>query len=89
MNPINFKEANTKFGPPKELAESQCLTIPAHVTRAHGGSVDGAEIVVVAWEPTAEERERIITGSPIFISMIGGLSPHYLTTSFSEAINPA
>ena len=89
MTPIKFKEANTRFGPPADLAESQCMTIPAFVGKVHGGSVDGSSIVVVAWQPTAEELGQLAAGKPIYISMIGGLAPHFLTTDFEQAIKPA
>jgi hypothetical protein len=89
MTPIKSKEANTQFGPPPGLAESQCMTIPAFVGKVQGGSVDGCDIVVVAWQPSAEELGQLAAGKPIFISMIGGLAPHFLTTDFEQAIKPA
>jgi len=89
MTPINFPEANTQYGPPKDMTESQVATIPAFAGEVRSGSCDGVHIVVVAWTPTAEELRDIMDGKPIFISMFGGLAPHYLTTSFEQAINVA
>lgn len=89
MTPVKFPEANSRFGPPEDLAESQCMTIWAYSGTVAGGSVDGAHQVVVAWLPDEQERKRIADGGPIFLSVIGGLPPHYLSTSFAEAIKPA
>jgi hypothetical protein len=89
MNPITFPEANAKFGPPSDLKESQCMTIPAFQGIVQGGSVDGCLLVVVAWKPSPEEVRQIAAGAPIFISMIGGLAPHFLTTHFQNAIKPS
>lgn len=89
MNPIEFPEANTIFGPPKELSESQCLRICAYVGEVKQGSVDGVGIAVVAWQPDARDINRIINGHPIFLTTLGGLPPHFLSTDFNSAINPA
>lgn len=89
MTPVHFTEVNTRFGPPPELEESQCMTIPAFVGSVTGGSCDGSSMVVVAWKPTEEELAELNAGNPIFVSMLGGLPPHFLTTSFALAKNPA
>lgn len=85
MTPIPFPEANTKFGPPPEMDESQVATIPAFAGTVEGGNCDGSAQVIVAWMPTDGERLAIATGAPVFISMLGGLAPHFLTTSFEDA----
>ena len=89
MNPVEFEQANTVFGPPAGLEESQCQRVNAFVHEVIGGSCDGCAQVVVAWMPTAEERELIKAGGPIFLSVIGGLPPHYLSTTFEDATHPA
>lgn len=92
MTPIQFPEANTKFGPPVDMAESQVMSIPAFrgVVSSPSSSVDGAPQVVVAWQPTAEEVRRIVAGQPIFISFLcDGLPPHFPSLSFHEATHPA
>jgi hypothetical protein len=89
MTPTTFPEANASYGPPPDLTEAQCMTIPAYHGEAKSGSVDGVRIVVVAWQPSAEELQQLAAGKPIFISMIGGLAPHFLTTDFQQAIHPA
>ncbi len=89
MNASHFPEANCRFGPPQDLQESQCGTISGFLGKANGGSCDGIDIAVVAWQPNAIERAAIFEGAPIFLTMIGGLSPHMMTTTFREAIHPA
>jgi hypothetical protein len=89
MNPVNFPEANSLFGAPAGLDEKQVATIRAFQHEIVGGSCDGLKQVVVAWKPTETELARIAAGEPIFISMIGCLVPHYLSTSFHEATHPA
>lgn len=89
MTPTTFNEANAVYGPPADLDESQCQSIPAYQGTVLGGSVDGCKVVVVAWKPCEGDLERIMLGYPIFISMMGGLAPHFLTTDFQQATNPA
>lgn len=89
MSPVDFPQSNKPFGPPPEYAESQVRTIMDYLGVIQGGSMDGCTQVVVAWKPTKEELDRMILGEPVFISMIGGLAPHFLSTSFEEATHPA
>lgn len=87
MNPIKFEQSNALYGPPKDLTDSQCSTIYAYNGNVNGGSVDGINIVITAWKPTAQELEALNQGGPVFITMIGGLAPHYISTSFTDATN--
>lgn len=89
MTPTIFPQANCRFKAPTDLEESQCMTIDAFKGKVVGGSVDGSDFVVVAWTPTPDELAKLNAGSPIFLSMMGGLAPHFLTTNFDEAIKPA
>ena len=89
MIPIKFPQCNARYGPPADLEESQCFTIHAYQGEVTKGSVDGSRQVVVAWQPTEEELERLIHGASVYISMLGGLAPHFLCTSFEEAVNVA
>jgi hypothetical protein len=66
MIPVNFPEANSRFGPPAGLAESQVCTIYAYQGIVERGSVEGVVVVVTAWKPTPEEIDRILSGEPIF-----------------------
>ena len=70
------------------MGEQQAATISAYVGEIKGGTCDGASIVVVAWMPTMDELSEIIQGNPIYLSGIGGLPPHFLTTDFQQAIRP-
>ena len=85
MTPVDFPESNTTFGPPPDLEESQCQTIHAYHGTVPRGSVEGAGIVVTAWRPSAEELEALNAGAPVFLTCIGGLPPHLLSTSFKGA----
>jgi hypothetical protein len=89
MEPVTFPQATTIFGPPPGLSESQVRSIPAYVGQVRTGSCDGLPQVVVAWKPTPAEIEAIRNGCPIFLSIIGGLPPHCLTTDFESATHPA
>lgn len=89
MIPADFPQANTVYGPPEGLEETQVGRIPAFVGTLQTGSCDGSRIVVTAWTPTLMDIQRIIEGKPIFITFMGGLPPHVPTTDFSEAVNIA
>jgi len=89
MTPVNFPEANTRFGPPVDLEESQCMTIPAYLGSVNNQDcVDGANVIVVAWKPSQEELNILMLGGSIYLSVLGGLPPHFLCTDFVTAINP-
>jgi hypothetical protein len=85
MKPANFPESNCVFGAPSDLDESQVFSIPAHTGIIVGGNLDGSKFVVVAWTPSPEEIEDLKNGKPLFLSMLGGLAPHFITTSFKQA----
>jgi hypothetical protein len=89
MIPLNFPEANTRFKAPAGMEESQVGTIPAFAGETKSGSCDGVPCVVVAWLPEPRELEALNRGAPVFLTVLGGLPPHFLTTNFAEATNPA
>jgi hypothetical protein len=89
MTPIDFNQSNCTFGPPSDMEESQVRTIPAFRGTVERGSCEGAPVVIVAWLPTPAEREAISEGSPVFLTFLGGLPPHVVTTSFQQATNLA
>lgn len=90
MTPVEFPQANTRFGPPDGLDHSQCLTIYAYAGEiAHRSALDGAPIVVTAWKPSPEEIDRILSGEPVFLTFIGGCPPHFVCTDFDTAAHPA
>ncbi len=85
MSPADFPQANARYTAPRGYTEEQVRTISAFHGRTQGGSLDGDLMVVTAWQPTPGEAERIARGLPIFLTFLGGLPPHTVTTSFEEA----
>lgn len=86
MTPTDFPETNKTFHHPEDLDDSQVQSIRAFVGNTYGGSMDGAPVVVTAWQPSPHEIDRIVAGAPVFLVCVGGLPPHYLATSFEDAI---
>jgi hypothetical protein len=89
MRNVDFPQANSQFKAPESLSEIQVRTAPAFVGRALGGSMDGTPMVVVAWQPDPDELEILNAGGPVFLTVMGGLPPHFLTCRFTEATRPA
>ena len=89
MTPTTFPESNTVIGPPKDLDESQCLSVPAYRGQIQRGSLEGLDIVVTAWQPSPAEIELIKAGKPILIAFIGGLPPHLPGMDFEQITHPA
>lgn len=88
MHPVAFPQVNTQYGPPPDLEESQCKTIPAFRGAVECGSVDGATMVVVAWRPDPQDLSRLQAGGFVYLVMIGGLAPHIIGTDFEEVTHP-
>lgn len=87
MQPVDFLESNTKFTAPDGMTEGQVMTIPAFKGQALNGSCDGIQMVVVAWKPDPGEIDRLIEGHLVYLTVMGGLPSHFITTQ--EATNPA
>lgn len=71
MNPINFVGANANFGKPKDWDEAKngpCATLPVLVQDLPGGLKGHVSL----WVPTAEERRKLLLGSAIMLSCVGG-----------------
>lgn len=85
MIATNFPEAFVDFVAPPGMSEEQVKTIKAWSGRIHGGSCDGSIATVTAWRPTDVELARLNEGGCVFLTVLGGLPPHCLTTSFEEA----
>jgi hypothetical protein len=83
-NNLTFPQANTFLAPPAGV-EGQVQPIAAHVGQIQGGSCDGATILVAAWLPTVEELARLNAGGSIYVTFLGGMNPHMVTTLFGEA----
>jgi len=80
-----FPESNQVFNPPPDLDPSQCSAAEAFVGVIQQGNLDGHTFVVVAWKPTPEELEELNRGGLIYLSVLGGLPPHFLCTDFKTA----
>jgi hypothetical protein len=87
MTPAAFDQSNAIFRAPDGLEESQCSAVRAYTGTLQGGSCDGVPITITAWHPNPQELAAIAAGAPIFLTFIGGLPPHCVTTSFAEATN--
>lgn len=85
MTPTFFPEANKPFGPPVGMDESQVQTVHAYIGETTHGNLDGCIFVVTAWQPDAEELRQLMLGNPVFLTCIGGLFPHFITTNFKNA----
>ena len=89
MQPVNFSESNTPFRPPPDMTDGQCGTVHAYRGTTQSGSLDGVDLVVVAWKPDALDLKRLNEDGVIYLACVGGLPPHLLCTSFKQALNPA
>lgn len=89
MKGINFPQSTGTFGPPPDMCEGQVIPIPCCVQVAAGGSCDGSLLIVTCHQPSEAERQAIAAGAPIFLTCLGCLPPHFLTTTFEQAIRPA
>jgi hypothetical protein len=85
MTPTFFPEANKPFGPPIDMEESQVATVHAYIGEIKRGNLDGCMFVVTAWTPSEEELKELNAGSPVFLTCVGGLPPHFITTNFQNA----
>ncbi len=79
MIPCPMEKSNIVFGPPPGT-EGEVQSIPGFSGQLLGGACDGTPVAVVAWKPSPEDIARLLDGGPIYITMIGGLVPHNLST---------
>lgn len=86
MTPSNFKQANRMFTAPEGMDETQVASIPACALVMNGGPLDGSAMVVVAWKPSEEELKELNNGGLVYLSVLGGLPPHTVGTSFPFVI---
>jgi len=54
-----------------------------------GGSLDGMIQIVVAWVSDAVELARLNAGAPVYLTVLGPLPAHMLSTDFQTATHPA
>lgn len=86
MTPTDFPESNSTFKAPEGWDDSQCQPIKAYHGDAHG-QLDGTKIIIVCWQPTAQERREIAAGANLYVTFVSGIVPHFITTEFKEASN--
>ena len=85
MNPAIFPESNMRHCSPKGMDEAHVKTIPSCRATVNGGVWDGSDVVVVAWQPTEAELKELNAGGRVYLTMMGGLPAHFVSTSFKEA----
>ena len=86
MTPVNPPTSNAVFTPPEDMEESQVSTIRAYRgVIPPGSNLDGAAFVVVAWKPDLDDLKRLNEGGCVYLSSLGGLNPHFLSTLFAQA----
>jgi hypothetical protein len=89
MTPENFPQANSIFGPPEGMAESQVSQIHSYVGSVNGGSCDGAPVVITAWRPSPEELEVLNAGGLVYLSCLYALPPHFVGVNFQQCLSVA
>ncbi len=85
MSPSEFPEQNTTFSPPPGYDESQINYIDGYSGKVEGGNLDGMPVAVVAWKPSPEDLQRLLSGGVVYLGVCGGLVPHVLATDFETA----
>ena len=88
MSPVDFPESNIVFKGPEGLDETQVRPIRGYLGNVERGSMDGVKLAVVGWEPSEEDLVKMIEGGVIYLTVIGGLPPHYLSMDFHTATHP-
>ncbi len=83
MEPSSFPESNVRYGPPPGMTEEQVATMDAFLGERLGGPIDGSTVVIVAWKPSPEDLVLLNEGGLIYLTCIGGLPPHSLSTRFA------
>lgn len=86
MTPCYFVGANSRFTHPDGMDESQVREIFAHKGTVSGGNLDGADFVVVAWRPSLNDMQHMMNGGLVYLTTIGGLPPHFISTDVQEAM---
>lgn len=68
--------------PPEGYSEEQVASTVAFAGQVSGSNMDGADVVIVAWQPSEDELALLLAGSPVFIGFLGGVPPHFVTACF-------
>lgn len=100
MTPAVLPQHNAVFTAPPDLDHTQVFSIHAfkgvippgytqEILKGEvppGSNLDGAPFVVTGWKPSPEELEELNRGGSIYLSCLGGLPAHFLTTDFNTAV---
>jgi hypothetical protein len=91
MMPLEFKGTNVTFMIPNDLARNQTKARPirGRILQVSTGPLDGLAVAIVAYKPNSLEISRLLAGEPVYISFLGGVAPHYVSTTLEEALNPS
>ena len=91
MMPLEFQGTNITFQLPADLSgqKTKARAIRGRILQLNKGPLDGLAVAVVAYKPSPLDISRILAGQPIYISFLGGVAPHYLSTALEEALNPS
>lgn len=84
MKAVEIDPCNCVFRPPPQFDESQIHSITAYKFQIQG-SLDGEQGIAVAWQPDAEDIRRISEGGRVYLTMVSGLLPHRLSTTWEDA----
>lgn len=87
MIPQEFEQSNVILGPPKGLNETHVKSLPMFRGETKQGPFEGGEFFVSVWKPTPLELEQLVEGGFVYLTMLGNVPPHVLTTSFEAATN--
>jgi hypothetical protein len=86
MNNVDHPLWNTDIGPPKGLEESQVHRVKAYQGTVPGPhAIEGLPFTAVAWKPSKEELQDLLNGGNVYLTVIGGLPPHFLTTNIEHS----
>lgn len=85
MTPAKPPITNCVFTAPEDLDVSQVESIHAYRESIPTGNLEGATFIVVAWKPSPAELQELNEGGLIYLSCLGSLPPHFITTNFGQA----
>lgn len=87
MKPCQFPEANVTLHPPSGFAEVQVGSAPAFVGQVRGGSCDGQQISIMAWELDDDDMRELMVSRRVHLCVFGKMPAHRIGVSFQEALS--
>jgi hypothetical protein len=77
MMPIDFPGTNLTLKKPENMTDEQCMEIKAF----RGVDVDGFPFILTMWQPSKEDIDAIVIGTPIAVKvMSSGFAPMAIFT---------